>query len=433
MVVGGEAIPEELARRLTELEYEDSEDNAAILTLVFDDEDGALVDLDIFAHGVKWAVSIGWRTSLTPFGPFTVSTYGIDCGANGVAQMRVELHDGTHGLRRKAKFRAWASHSIGDVAQSIARENGMGYRIDESSRHIFTDENTQQQAGKSDAGFLSWLGDRFGYRCFVDQGTVVFKTELTNKQGAVKEPPPRTLCWRMGTRDLVSISMQQPSHRKTKTGTGRPKPGAKVCGANVDIGEGTIFDWLYGPDQTIQVNGEDAEQNGEVSAQEEADGKKRRFTMDPVSGKFVEVYEDEAIAAHADTGAETPATEADVEKTLAAAHAGKKADIVKATALMTTPDFEIRRGDPVEVLGVPRRFGGQWRVIGIRLELTPRGWKQTLTLAKRGLGASRDTSKALANAEDPSQAARPDAAETELRYRMDPVTGDLIELEQEKR
>lgn len=426
-------VDAEILRRVTGVSIHGKSGAATTAKVVFNDETGALADLAIYAKGVEWSILLGWRTDFVPFGPFGVSGYGMECGSDGIIKITVDLQDDSRRLMRKAKYRSWEGRALGDVVAAIAEEHGLGYRIDSSELVVYDEDNALLQAGEPDATFLARLARRHGFRLEFDQGHIVFR----QKQTTDDVEGVRTLAWRIGDRSLLRFAPKQRSYGGKGKAVGTVQAGAKIVGANVDILAGTDFEFSVSTDALLPElagGGECLEEGGEVTPSADVEGANREWVMDGETGELVEVQEQEEaeVPLRDVEGAEIPDTAEAVNKAAAAAIAGGRSDSADATGELAIADCTWKTGDEVEIVGVPVRFEGRWRVVDWKHDWTPSGLKTVLGFGKKGLGASSKTADAVDAALDPEAASRTSQPEFERVWNMDPETGELVATDREK-
>ena len=414
LFIEGTEQEEAILRRVKSIVIRHQHKRAQTATVIFTDETLDLVDQKIFAKNSEWTILLGLRSDFQPFGPYSVESYQMNFGADGIATITVQLMDITRKLARSAQYRRFSGLSIGQVVKQIADEHGLGYEIENSEEYTFNDEFPMMQAGVSDAMLLRQMADRFGYRFQIENNSIVFKQSQVNQDSNLK-----TLAWKMGDRNLKSFLPAQKTYggKGVKGKLNAAQTGAKVKAGGVDIPKGKGFEVDFFGKELLESLGsvssvESTEggafdidmDGGEGTAPEstaEGTGKEDKSTLvfDPESGEFkpVEPTKDneKAVVDAKDVGTDPPQTEQEAKKTLGASKAGTASDLAIARAMLTYPDVRVRSGDWFEVVGVSRRFSGRWRCVEFEHTLNPSsGLNTVLGLTKKGLGSSSYTTKA---------------------------------------
>ncbi len=155
ITLGGKDITATVNPRLVSLVLSQCRgDEADQLDLTLDDTDGRL---ELPRTGVEFSLAIGWAgADLTPKGTFTVDEVEHS-GAPDQVQIRARSADLRAGLRNRAE-QSWHDTTLGTVAQTIARRNGLQARID--SGLASTPIAHVDQTNESDINFLSRLARR---------------------------------------------------------------------------------------------------------------------------------------------------------------------------------------------------------------------------------------------------------------------------------
>jgi len=137
------------------------------LDLVLNDADG---QLELPRTGVQIALAIGWAgADLTGKGTFTVDEVEHS-GAPDQVQIRARSADLRAGLRNRAE-QSWHATTLGTVAQTIARRNGLQARIDAGL--AATPIAHADQTNESDINFITRLARRHDAVATVKAGRLV--------------------------------------------------------------------------------------------------------------------------------------------------------------------------------------------------------------------------------------------------------------------
>jgi hypothetical protein len=435
LYVAGYQVGDGLKRYVESIRISHRYQESMAVKVVIRDDKLQWTDLNIWNKGTEWAVALGSVDDFRPFGPLEVAGFKMTFNPQGYCQIDLDLMDKMRVLNQCARARSFEGKSIGQVVQQIAEENGLGFIIEDSDKHVFDDSFPAMQADWTDARFLRKIADRYGYYFAIQDGNIIFKQDQVNKDVL----SPKILAWRVGTKSLMSFEPAQTTFIKKGGGTGaagQSGPDVGTCG--VDIAAGEAFgtndtDDEFGVSDPNDTSMDDVVANTSGGAEEQSEAGDILATSDnseedqgavtepaneymealyetgtlQLGGKtiedsaFVHTVRDVTVPQR-DVG-DTPDKKEDVPKVLPAAGAGTKSDLALAKAELTVFDVTVRQGDPVEVIGVGTRFSGRWRIYEYEHVLDAGGLKTTLWCGKKGLGPSSKTADAEDKAKDTQQ------------------------------
>lgn len=414
LFVAGFEISQELRRYVRSINISHRHQEALTAKVVIVDDKLQWSDLDIFDKGAEWVVTLGSRDDFRPFGPFEVAGYQMAFGSDAVCTISLDLMDKMRVLNSCARARSWSGKTVGQMVQQIAEENGLGFVIEDSDKITFDDDFPAVQANWTDARFLRKIADRYGYFFSIQDGNIVFRQDQVN-QDVVS---PKILAWRTGTKSLMSFEPAQQTFIKKGGGKGSTGQTGDLDQCDVDIPSGSAGgtqeeDDVYGTsdpndftmDDVVSMifgGAEEQSEAGDVLATADASDDDRSSVTEPAPTSMWEgligpksmAAKRKVATAMRDAVGETPVGEKDKEAVTAAAGAGTKSDIAISKAKLTVYDVTVRQGDPVEVVGVGRRFSGRWRVVEFEHNLDTSGLMTELGLGKKGLGPSSTTEAA---------------------------------------
>lgn len=417
MINGMELLPE-LHRRLTSITANHRHEKSMMMTLKFRDEKLQFVDLDIWSKGAKWYVYLGHLNNYAPFGPLGVESYQMDFNTSNYCDITVVLQDKGRSLGKDCKWRTWNGYTLTDVVKQIATEQGLGYKVEGTDKVLFSDNfpsaiaasdtiapGALPQPGISDGALLQQVATKYGYRFELDGVNIIFTNRQENADGLSKHK----FAWGVWPRSLMSFTPAQKTYGGPGKGKGtKGQAGATKCIGNVDIPAGVPFLHHTTPEDaaaTVPGGTEAIENGGPVKPSDDvSEGTQPEVTLDvnnavresygttdadKVSGQYNEFVG--PVLVGDDGEGDRPQTEAEVDNLVGAKKAGTKGDTAFAKAVLTVANPFVKKGDLCEVIGVGQRFSGEWRITEWEHVLDSRGIRTTLSLGKKGLGASPDT------------------------------------------
>jgi len=402
--VDGVPLSNALAASVDKIEITHEEEEAQICVLSFKirASDVALIDSWFFGDGLPWVILLGLDVAL-PFGPFEIDDQDSRYG-NGALNYTLTLKDSSIRMGRAQKYRKFSSGmSLGAVVTEIASEYDLITEIDAASFQLFDENRPLIQSGETDAKLLSRLAREYGFTLSFTHGVLSFK------QNRLKEvfDRIRVLEYFTGKRSLVSFEVSQ----NTET----TRRGSPVIIGGLDIEKGEQFG-LKAP-TTGETTNDPAHPAGEATKDTLKGHSKEDKDAGPVKGSEVAKGVRDTRVFDANTGyyvlkktppktpnlppvtekakdktTVTPQTKEHAPKVAAARRAGKRSDVITASARLTLPDTTIQVGDPVEIVGhIALRHRGRWRITQFSHSLSASGFSTSLSLGKKGLGDSPST------------------------------------------
>jgi len=152
----------DLGDRLIGFTFEDSDNKTDKASLQIDNWDLSFFDSKLIVKGAILEVSWGYPDRMSPVRKLVVRKI------KGFTTLQVEAHAKSVLMNREQKCRVFENVTRSDIAKEIADENGFSgtFANVEDTDEIYECLN---QAGETDARFLTRLARREGFRFYVDQ------------------------------------------------------------------------------------------------------------------------------------------------------------------------------------------------------------------------------------------------------------------------
>ncbi|HHV62129.1 MAG TPA: phage late control D family protein [Firmicutes bacterium] len=174
--VDGKRLPEDLAQRVTGIEFEDDAEKLPKLTVRFNNADLEITDHPLFSMGKKVQIQWGYIDGkLTQ--PFTFTVKAIQ----GFKVRELIAYGGGHRLSSKAKSRIWKGISYSDIASRIAREYGLKPVVEDTK----IAHEQVAQSNQTDLNFLKELAGKVGFECYEENGELHFHPKRLDSKPAL--------------------------------------------------------------------------------------------------------------------------------------------------------------------------------------------------------------------------------------------------------
>lgn len=163
--IDGKRLPEDLAQRVLEMEFEDDSEKLSKLTIKFNNADLEITDNPIFAMGRKVQVQWGYIGGDLSR-PYTMTVKGV----RGFRVRELVAYDDGHKLGTSAKSRVWKNVKLSDIASRIAEEYGLKAVVEDTR----IAHEQVAQSNQTDLNFLRELAGKVNFECYVEGGELHF-------------------------------------------------------------------------------------------------------------------------------------------------------------------------------------------------------------------------------------------------------------------
>lgn len=161
----GKRLPEDLAQRVTGIEFEDDAEKLPKLTIRFNNADLEITDHPLFAMGKKVQVQWGYiGGDLSQ--PLTFTVKAIQ----GFKVRELIAYGDGHKLAAKAKSRVWKNLKYSDIASRIAGEYGLKPVVEDTKIAL----EQVAQTNQTDLNFLKELAEKVNFQCYEENGELHF-------------------------------------------------------------------------------------------------------------------------------------------------------------------------------------------------------------------------------------------------------------------
>jgi hypothetical protein len=394
---------EEFQRLLVSIDLHLKERKASTGTVVFSDPDMSLLDSKVFKKNRRMSFILGYKDDVFHEGPFIVKGYSPTFSDVGDVELSVSIQDLSHKLNKKKKQRRWVG-TVESVVKRIAKNHGLGWKIDSINGVAFDNDFPLIQANTTDAAFMQKLATRFGYVWGIDGPNLYFKKQtdaILDGDQAESEIP--ILSYRSGERTVVSFS---PRIKFSKSGKSLAQM-KKMSNINLisegvgtavkDLGEfaeslgldpedlgidtGEVAEGITGfLKDSLSGISSDSEQDDEVEVEKERQGTKKKdpkVMVDSKRGRFIYGSgglpdPDKTVGAESDeinvdtgpgdpSGIATPSNRLDALRKLAAQKIGTTLT-VEGTLVPRYHSLRLRPRTRIILSGVGTRLTGTYRV-----------------------------------------------------------------------
>jgi len=184
LVDGGELAPE-IALDILDVEvchHLDGPDSFAVTFTIWDSDRQELKHFDDgpLAPGAKVEIRAGYADRLSSLIEGEVTALEPEFPDTAAPTLRLVGYDSLHRLRRGRRTRTFLAMKDSEIAQKVARELGLGARVDDSGvTHEYVLQNN-----RSDIDFLLERARRIRYELTVRDGTLFFR-KAANDQSPV--------------------------------------------------------------------------------------------------------------------------------------------------------------------------------------------------------------------------------------------------------
>jgi uncharacterized protein len=331
LLVSGEAITEDVTRRLVQMEWTDGvEEKSDVFTITLHDTDNRLA---VPKKGAKVELSVGYNGQLQKVGSYTVDEAEIE-GPPDRMTVRGSAAPFVDASGKSASSRvsfSWEETTLGDIANIIGERLGVIPEISETLAEI--EIINEQQVDESDTNLLLRLVRRHGGFLKFTQGRMVIAEEGTGEGTG-------------GAELTVTLTRSQCSRWRVAS-------GGKAEGLN-----------------KVKVKYHDYEtgETKEVEAEVEQ----------PVS---IPTFSDVPWLASAENTFTPPAPAAnEAEATAIATTTAKRIARSTRNFEITLPGrLDIVAGGKVNLTGFREGVNGEWLVKQVRHRIDPNGWSMTVS------------------------------------------------------
>ncbi|MFC1871827.1 VgrG-related protein [Chloroflexota bacterium] len=313
--IGGANVAEEIYNSLISLEVDDSLLLPDMFSIHLRDPQFKWADSDTFSLGkaVEISVKEGSSSTTTKILTGEITAIEPEFGQDAGPTVVIRGYDQSHRLHRSKKTKTYTQVTDGDIVKAVARDCGLKNKLDSTPEvHEYVCQDNQ-----TDMEFLQERARRIGFRLYVEDGTLHFRSAPDS------EPQVPVLEWGKNLRDFQArLTTAQQVTEVTVRGWD-PKTKKEI------IGKATT------PQDTPQVGEADA--GGKAS--------KKAFNMESK-----EVITDRPVS--------TPA-EADALAQSKCNEMGNAFIQAEGTCLGNPT---VHAGAIVELKGIGKRFSGRYRI-----------------------------------------------------------------------
>jgi len=226
----------DLGDRLIGFTFEDSDNKTDKASIQIDNWDLFFFDSPLIVKGALLEVSWGYPDRMSPVRELVVRK------VKGFTTLQVEAHAKSVLMNRIAMCRVFEDVTRADVARQIAEENGFSgaFAEIEDTEEVFESIN---QAGETDARFLTRLARREGFRFWVDQ------TGLHWHGRRFDQPPARVYRYFTDPNqgDILSVSLDndvlaKPGRSRVRGRDARRRTSIDVSGSDADTPRDSLGD-----------------------------------------------------------------------------------------------------------------------------------------------------------------------------------------------
>ncbi len=369
------ALPAPLAGRLISFTFAESEKKADSATLELRNVDLTLFENEDIAAGKTLEVSWGYPDQMSSPRRIVIKK------RKGFEKLRVEGRAESVQLDRVKKTRAFESKSRPDIARAIAEEHGYASSaqfIDPAGEAL----DMVNQAGETDAQFMTRLAREEGARFFIDDAGFHFREE---RQDAA---PSLALHWRGGeTGEIISIG-------------------------EVDINTARRAG-------KVTVKGRDPIEKKTISESADNDSEKRFAlsdfieVIDPDKGGSVLQKKNATSDEGASSAKDAKAAKAEAARRFKAA----ERESIKIT-LTARGNPTLRAKTIVRLEGISKTLSGNYRITDATTKVTSAGYTVELKTVRDGTSSANGNHKG-----DKNDKKEKDKKKLELFEEVDPDTG----------
>jgi len=412
MWVAGHELSDESIRKVLSVTITDREKKASDGTLVFHDPDFSVMDAGIFKKGRRIAFLMGWRDEAIPKGPYTVKSYVIEAGVDGVPKIRVNFQDLSHKMNKKQKQRKHTGKPV-DIIKKIAEEHGLGYDIENIQGLNFNDDYPLTQANMTDAKLLQTLASKYGFVWGLEGTTLYFRRPAALPDLGQQTDIP-TLAYRIHGATLLSFTADAKFQSEGK------RKGSLQAQKNLDLlnddkaGALGILDVGTTRDLINEMAPQLGELMGIQPGQEgddqevTADGEvvKTKFNAKRGFWKVVDTVVEDVWKDDEDDTTEINSDSPEIELSkatmkLAGTLAKLTTEVLEATIEPRIASMSYRPSMALYLLGLGTRCSGEWRVSEVTQFYGEGGFKTSMKVKKRAFNPEAGRlNAALSQAED---------------------------------
>lgn len=196
-----------LGAKVLSFQYEDSEDEDDLFTIVFSDPYGQLVDSDQFQEGIEWRVQWGFSNHLYPARKVIVKRPRYSFG-----EVEINALDKGVLLKSKEHWGTFQKTNPKKVIEEIAQTHGLKHEVDDLG---FSDVPFLALAGRSHYAILKYLQSRAQDHTF----KVVGDTLKFQKRNLSAPPVARFDYSNRSDSQILSFDIQIKDQDNTKSAT----------------------------------------------------------------------------------------------------------------------------------------------------------------------------------------------------------------------